>query len=132
MYDYIVVGAGSAGCVLANRLTENVGSTVLLLEAGQSDRSPLIHVPVAFSLLYKSRYDWAFETEPQPCLNDRQLYFARGKGLGGSGIINSMIFIRCAPQDYDTWAAQGNSGWSYSDVLPYFKKMERVGRGDPE
>ena len=129
MYDYIIVGAGSAGCALANRLTEDSGSTVLLLEAGQSDRSPLIRVPAAASLLYKSSFDWAFETEPQSSLNDRRMYFGRGKGLGGSSTINSMIYMRGAPYDYDHWASLGNLGWSYAEVLPYFKKLEHYERG---
>src|SRR5258708_4657148 len=129
MYDYIIVGAGSAGCVLANRLSEDPSVSVLLLEAGKADHSLFIRVPIAASLLYKGPYDWAFETEPQPQLNDRRLYFARGKGLGGSSTINSMIYIRGAPQDYDQWAALGNPGWSFAEVLPYFKKLEQEERG---
>jgi choline dehydrogenase len=123
------LGAGSAGCVLANRLTEDARTTVLLLEAGKPDRSLFIRIPVAASLLYKGPYDWAFETEPQPYLNDRQLYFARGKGLGGSSTINSMVYMRGARQDYDQWASLGNSGWSYVEVLPSFKKLEHFERG---
>ncbi len=103
--------------------------TVLLLEAGQPDRSPFIRIPATASLLYKSAFDWAFETEPQPHLNDRRMYFGRGKGLGGSSTINSMIYMRGAPQDYDQWASLGNSGWSYAEVLPYFKKLEHYERG---
>src|SRR5271166_2451232 len=129
MHDYIIVGAGSAGCALANRLSEDARITVLLLEAGPLDRSPFIRIPATASLLYKSTFDWAFETEPQPHLNDRRLYFGRGKGLGGSSTINSMIYMRGAPQDYDQWAALGNSGWSYSEVLPYFKRLEHYERG---
>src|SRR5215831_5947092 len=129
MYDYVIVGAGSAGCVLANRLTEDARTTVLLLEAGKPDRSPLIRIPATASLLFKGPYDWAFETEPQPALNNRRLYFARGKGLGGSSSINSMIYMRGAPQDYDQWASLGNSSWSYAEVLPYFKKLEHYERG---
>lgn len=128
-YDYIIVGAGSAGCVLANRLSEDPRTSVLLLEAGKPDRSLLIRIPITASLLYKSPYDWAFETDHQPHLNDRRLYFARGKGLGGSSTINSMIYIRGAPHDYDHWAALGNGGWSYAEVLPYFKKLEHEERG---
>jgi choline dehydrogenase len=128
MYDYIIVGAGSAGCVLANRLTEDSSVNVLLLEAGRPDRSPLTRIPLAASLLYKGPFDWAFATEPQPALNERRLYFARGKGLGGSSAINSMIHIRGAPQDYDHWATLGNPGWSYAEVLPYFKKLEHEER----
>lgn len=128
MYDYIIVGAGSAGCVLANRLTEDPHISVLLLEAGRPDRSPLIRIPLAASLLYKGPYDWAFATEPQSHLDGRRLYFARGKGLGGSSVINSMIHIRGAPEDYDHWAVLGNPGWSYAEVLPYFKKLEHEER----
>lgn len=129
MYDYVIVGAGSAGCVLANRLTEDPQVSVLLLEAGRPDRSPLIRIPLAASLLYKGPYDWAFATEPQSQLDGRQLYFARGKGLGGSSTINSMIHIRGASQDYDQWASLGNVGWSWADVSPYFKKLEHEERG---
>src|SRR5215470_11278766 len=111
MHDYIIVGAGSAGCVLAHRLSEDPQVSVLLLEAGPPDRSPLIRIPLATSLLYKGPYDWAFETDPQPQLNGLRLYFARGKGWGGSSTINSMIYMRGAPLDYDQWASLGNSGW---------------------
>jgi choline dehydrogenase len=129
MYDYIIVGAGSAGCVLANRLSEDARTSVLLLEAGKPDRSLYIRTPMTASLLYKGPFDWAFETEPQPALNDRRMYFGRGKGLGGTSSINSMIYMRGAPQDYDQWASLGNSGWSYAEVLPYFKKLEHFERG---
>ena len=129
MHDYMIVGAGSAGCVLAHRLSEDPQVSVLLLEAGPPDRSPLIRIPLATSLLYKGPYDWAFETEPQPQLNGLRLYFARGKGWGGSSTINSMIYMRGAPLDYDQWASLGNSGWSYAEVLPYFKKLEHYERG---
>jgi choline dehydrogenase len=129
MYDYIIVGAGSAGCVLTNRLTEDARTTVLLLEAGKPDRSLYIRIPATASLLYKGPFDWAFETEPQSSLNDRRMYFGRGKGLGGSSTINSMIYMRGAPYDYDHWASLGNPGWSYAEVLPYFKKLEHYERG---
>jgi choline dehydrogenase len=129
MYDYIIVGAGSAGCVLANRLSEDMRTSVLLLEAGKPDRSLYIRMPMTASLLYKGQFDWAFETEPQPALNDRRMYFGRGKGLGGTSSINSMIYMRGAPLDYDEWASMGNPGWSYAEVLPYFKKLEHYERG---
>jgi choline dehydrogenase len=129
MHDYIIVGAGSAGCVLANRLSEDARTNVLLLEAGESDRSPFIRIPATASLLYKSSFDWAFETEPQPALDDRRMYFGRGKGVGGTSSINSMIYMRGAPQDYDHWASLGNPSWSYAEVLPYFKKLEHYERG---
>jgi choline dehydrogenase len=129
MHDYIIIGAGSAGCVLANRLTEDAQASVLLLEAGKPDRSYAIRIPVAASLLYKSSFDWAFETEPQSSLDNRRMYFGRGKGVGGTSSINSMIYMRGAPLDYDQWASVGNVGWSYTEVLPYFKKLEHYERG---
>src|SRR5215471_10264869 len=129
MHDYVIVGAGSAGCVLANRLSEDARTTVLLLEAGKPDRSLSMRMPMTASLLYKGPFDWAFETEPQPALDDRRMYFGRGKGLGGTSSINSMIYMRGAPLDYDEWASMGNPGWSYADVLPYFKKLEHYERG---
>jgi choline dehydrogenase len=132
MYDYIIVGAGSAGCVLANRLSEDARTTVLLLEAGKPDRSLYIRIPATASLLYKGPFDWAFETEPQSSLNHRRMYFGRGKGLGGSSTINSMIYMRGAPYDYDHWASLGNPGWSYAEVLPYFRKLEHYERGASE
>ncbi|WP_430297235.1 GMC family oxidoreductase [Sinomonas sp. B1-1] len=129
VYDYVVIGAGSAGCVLANRLSEDGRASVLLLEAGPAPRSPLLRVPAAGSLLYKSRYDWTLETEPQPHLDGRRLYVGRGRGLGGSTLINSMICMRGAPRDYDHWASSGNPGWSFAEVLPYFRKLEDNQRG---
>lgn len=132
MFDYIIVGAGSAGCVLANRLTANPQTRVLLLEAGQSDRSSAIHTPIAFSKLFKTEYDWAYETEPQSQLNDRQLYCPRGKVLGGSSSLNAMIYIRGHRSDYDRWSELGNSGWSFDELLPYFKKAEYQERGASE
>jgi choline dehydrogenase len=132
VYDYIIVGAGSAGCVLAHRLTEDAATTVLLLEAGPPDRKLTIHMPAAFSTLFKSRYDWAYHTAPQPHLEGRRLYWPRGKGLGGSSSINAMIYTRGNPYDYDHWQALGNKGWSFADVLPYFKKAEHQERGASE
>src|SRR5437870_5392816 len=129
MYDYIIVGAGSAGCALANRLTENPTNTVLLLEAGGPDDAQEIHIPVAFSSLFKSPIDWAYETEEQSHLNNRRLYWPRGKVLGGSSSINAMIYMRGNRRDYDHWSELGNEGWSYADVLPYFKKAENAELG---
>ncbi len=132
MYDYVIVGAGSAGCVLANRLTENPQTTVLLLEAGQPDKKPEIHMPAAFSKLFKTEYDWAYYTEPQPHLNNRQLYYPRGKVLGGSSSINAMIYIRGNWCDYEYWQELGNEGWGAKDILKYFKKAENQQRGVDE
>ncbi len=132
MYDYIIVGAGSAGCVLANRLTASGRHRVLLLEAGGPDTVKEIHIPVAFSKLFKSAWDWAYYTEPEPHLCNRNLYWPRGKVLGGSSSINAMIYIRGNRADYDQWRDQGNRGWGYSDVLPYFKKSENQERGSSE
>lgn len=124
MYDYIIVGAGSAGCVLANRLTEDPSVKVLLLEAGGPDKRKEIHIPVAFSKLFKGPCDWAYYTEPEPQLGNRNLYWPRGKVLGGSSSMNAMIYIRGHRYDYDHWSGSGNPGWSYDQVLPYFKKSE--------
>lgn len=132
MYDYIIVGAGSAGCALANRLTEDSTTTVLLLEAGGPDDIQEIHIPIAFSRLFKSPIDWAYETEEQPHLHNRRMYWPRGKVLGGSSSINAMVYIRGNRRDYDHWRALGNEGWSYADVLPYFKQAENEERGASE
>jgi choline dehydrogenase len=123
-YDYIIIGAGSAGCVLANRLSAQPDRTVLLLEAGASDRASAIQTPAAFPTLFKSKLDWNYTTEPQTALNGRSLYWPRGKVLGGCSAMNAMIYTRGNPQDYNDWAKQGNIGWSYADVLPYFQKAE--------
>ncbi|MGB0387954.1 MAG: GMC family oxidoreductase, partial [Ardenticatenaceae bacterium] len=128
-YDYIIIGAGSAGCVLANRLTEEGNSQVLLLEAGGPDKKQEIHIPAAFSKLFKTEVDWAYETEPQTGLGGRQLYWPRGKMLGGSSSMNAMIYQRGHPNDYEDWAKLGNEEWTYEDVLPYFKKSENQERG---
>jgi choline dehydrogenase len=132
-YDYIVVGAGSAGCVLANRLSEDPGKRVLLLEAGGRDKSFLIHVPVGFATLMNHKgYNWCFATEPEANCKGRSIPIPRGKTLGGSSSINGMLYVRGQPLDYDTWSQLGNRGWSYESVLPYFKKSENFERGGDE
>ena len=123
--DYIIVGAGSAGCVLANRLTAGNKNKVLLVETGKSDRSPLIQMPAALSYpMNMKKYDWGFESEPEINLNNRKLATPRGKVIGGSSSINGMVFVRGHARDFDNWAQSGAKGWSYADVLPYFKRME--------
>jgi 4-pyridoxate dehydrogenase len=124
-YDYIIVGAGSAGCVLANRLTEDAGATVLLLEAGGRDRHPYIQIPLGLGKLQQRKmFDWGYETEPEPHLNGRRLHIFRGKVLGGSSSINVMAYTRGHRGDFDRWAREGATGWSYADALPYFKQSE--------
>ncbi len=132
IFDYIIVGAGSAGCVLANRLSEDTGTTVLLLEAGGSDRSIFIQMPTALSIpMNMPRYNWGFETEPEPYLNGRRLDCPRGKVLGGSSSINGMVYVRGHARDFDEWEALGAAGWGYRDCLPYFRKAEAwTGGGD--
>jgi choline dehydrogenase len=130
-YDYIIIGAGSAGCVLANRLTEDPKCKVLLLEAGGKDSSVLIHMPAGVGELIKAKgaHNWGFWTEPEPNLNNRRLWWPRGKGWGGSSSINGMIYIRGHARDYDQWRQMGLSGWSYADVLPYFRRSETLEDG---
>lgn len=131
MYDYIIVGAGSAGCVLANRLSAEPGNRVLLLEAGKKDSSPLIHMPAGIGqLMQGTTYNWAFNTAPEQALGNRRLYWPRGKGLGGSSSTNGMIYIRGHAQDYDRWRQLGNEGWSYDEVLRYFKRSMNQERGE--
>jgi choline dehydrogenase len=124
MYDYVIVGAGSAGCVLANRLTENPDVRVLLLEAGGPDADDLIHMPIGFGSLLKSEYDWDELSELEPYLNDRRTPLGHGRVLGGSSSINAMIYLRGHCSDYDGWASGGLDGWGYDDVLPYFRRSE--------
>lgn len=133
-FDYVIVGAGSAGCVLANRLSEDGQSEVLLLEAGGPDDGRAVRIPALFPELVKTEVDWEYYTEPQPGMADRELYWPRGKTLGGTSSVNAMIYSRGHPSDYDRWADRGSEGWAYEEVLPYFKRSERfVGDdGDPE
>ncbi len=133
MYDYVVIGGGSAGCVLAARLTEDPSATVALLEAGPVDSSVLIHCPAGLALMAQTRgMNWGFETVPQKGLNGRRGYQPRGKVLGGSSSINAMIYLRGQRGDYDKWAAAGNLGWSFDEVLPYFKRAEHNTQGANE
>ncbi len=132
MYDYVIVGAGSAGCVLANRLSEDPSTRVLLIEAGGKDRSPNIKIPAAFPNQFHTKLDWDFATEPEPHVDNRPQYIPRGKSLGGSSSMNAMLYVRGRPLDYEGWAAQGAPGWGYADVLPYFKKSEDNVRGASE
>ncbi|MGA2321950.1 MAG: GMC family oxidoreductase N-terminal domain-containing protein [Solirubrobacteraceae bacterium] len=132
MHDYVIVGAGSAGCVLANRLSEDPSVRVLLLEAGGSDRSPNIKIPAAFPKQFHTRLDWEFATEPEPHVDGRCLFVPRGKVLGGSSSMNAMLYVRGRPLDYDAWEAQGAPGWGFRDVLPYFIKSEDNVRGVSE
>jgi choline dehydrogenase len=130
VYDYIIIGAGSAGCVLANRLSEDPAVKVLLLEAGPRDRHPFIHMPAGLSKLAgNTRINWDYSTAPEPQLDNRVLWWPRGKVLGGSSSINAMCYVRGVAADYDGWAAQGAEGWDWNSVLPYFRRAEGNARG---
>ena len=123
-YDYVIVGAGAAGCAVANRLSADPNTTVLLLEAGGKDWSPLVHMPVGFTKLSGPRYNWEFSTVPQPELNNREMWYPQGRTLGGSTSINAMIYIRGQKEDYEAWAELGNKHWGYDQVLPFFRRAE--------
>ena len=132
-FDYIIVGAGSAGCALANRLSEDASVSVCVVEAGPVDSNPLIHMPIGFSILTENKkINWCFETVPQEQLNGRRGYQPRGRVLGGSSSVNAMVYIRGTAEDYDAWAEAGAAGWSYRDVLPYFKRSQDQERGESE
>ncbi|BBU32648.1 choline dehydrogenase (plasmid) [Burkholderia sp. THE68] len=132
-FDYIIVGAGSAGCILADRLTESGEHSVLLLEAGGKDDSCWFRIPVGFTkTYYNPEYNWMYYSEPEAQLKDRSLYCPRGKVQGGSGSINAMIYVRGQPHDFDDWARAGNAGWGYRDVLPYFRRLESHWAGDTQ
>jgi choline dehydrogenase-like flavoprotein len=129
-FDYVIVGAGSAGCVLANRLSADGKHSVLLLEAGPKDTNLWIHIPLGYGKLFKEKsVNWMYQTEPEPGLNGRQVFQPRGKVLGGSSSINGLLYVRGQHEDYDRWRQRGNAGWGYDDVLPYFKKAENQQRG---
>ncbi len=130
-FDYIIVGAGSAGCVLANRLSESGKHTVLLIEAGGSDRNILVQMPTALSYpMASTTYNWGYNSEPEPAVNNRQITSPRGKGLGGTSTINGMVYVRGHACDFDEWEEQGATGWAYADCLPYFKRAETWQEGE--
>jgi choline dehydrogenase len=131
-YDYVIVGAGSAGCVLANRLGEDPSLRILVLEAGGSERALIVDMPAALSIpMNTARFNWGMKTEPEPALDGREVNLPRGKGLGGSSSINGMCWVRGNPMDYELWEAQGATGWRWSNVLPYFQRLEAVNGGGP-
>jgi len=132
-YDYIIVGAGSSGCVLANRLSDNGKFSVLLLEAGPRDYYPWIHIPIGYAkTMFNENYNWCLYTEPEPGMHNRRIYWPRGKVLGGSSSINGLIFIRGQARDFDAWEQLGNPGWGWADVLPYFIRLEKNQAGASE
>ena len=133
MYDFVLIGAGTAGCVLANRLTESGRHRVLLLEAGPEDRSLWLHLPIGYGkTMFHPVYNWGFHTDPEPEMKGRRMYWPRGRVLGGSSSINGLIYIRGQREDYDRWLALGNTGWGWNDVLPHFIRMEHNSRGADE
>lgn len=130
-FDFVIIGAGAAGCVLANRLSVDPSISVLLLEAGPADTSPLIHMPAGVGRMMKSgEFDWGYHTASQAHLNGRQLHCPRGKVLGGSTSTNGLVAVRGSPRDYDAWSETGASGWGYTDVLPFFRRLETHFEGD--
>ncbi|MBN9508063.1 MAG: GMC family oxidoreductase N-terminal domain-containing protein, partial [Alphaproteobacteria bacterium] len=133
VFDFIIVGAGSAGCVLADRLSADGRHSVLLLEFGGSDRSIYIQMPSALSIpMNRAKYNWMYETEPEPHLDGRRLHTPRGKVLGGSSSINGMVWVRGNPLDFDGWEADGAEGWGFRHVLPYFQRADAHAEGDPQ
>lgn len=129
-YDYVIVGGGSAGCVLANQLSKDPNTSVCLLEAGPRDWHPFIHIPIGIIAMMRSKlFNWAYYTAPQKNMNNRRMFWPRGKTLGGSSSVNAMCYIRGQKWDYDHWASLGNEGWSYDDMLPYFRRSERYEEG---
>lgn len=124
--DIVIIGAGSAGCVLAERLSQQQDTHVLVVESGERGRTPTIAIPAGFVYHFNSpRYNYCYQSEPEPELHHQRVYQPRGKGVGGSGAINAMIYVRGEPQDFDDWAASSSERWSYTSVLPYFRRLER-------